>query len=249
MKPSVALSAALLVSLAGPALAQTAADAKAIAPYGYELGDERVYVHGILNQLEGRLNGQGGYFRWDGDVWAGTDENRVWLKTEGRQYGNGRLEDGDQELLYDRPVSRFFDVQGGLRYDLDSLPGRAWAALGIQGLAPDFADVSLTVYARADANYAARFEASYDLFLTQFLVLQPQVELNAYSRTDRARDIGAGLSDIDYGLRLRYELSRKFAPYIGVADYHQLGGSAGLVREAGEHADDLRFLVGIRTWF
>ncbi len=241
---------AILILLTAPsALAQSAATVAAVSPYGYEIDDEQIYVHGIFNQFEGRLNGQNGYFRWDGDLWAGTDENQVWLKSEGRVYGDGKVEDGDQELLYTRPISRFFDIQGGMRYDLDSLPGRAWAAIGIQGTAPQFVDVSFTLYARGGGNFAAKLEASYDLYLTQFLVLQPQFELNAYSQTDRPRDIGAGLSDIDYGLRLRYEITRKFAPYLGVADYRQLGGSAGLAREAGEHADDLRFLIGIRMWF
>lgn len=255
---AAALALACLLP-AAPTLAQTlssgeqgAASASAYqqaeSPYGYFLGDENTYIHGIFNQLEGRMNGQGTYFRWDADAWAGTDENRIWIKTEGRQYGNGKMQDGDQEVLYDRPITRFFDIQMGLRYDLDSLPGRAWAAVGIQGLVPDFANVSLTFYSRGGA-FAARLNASYDLFLTQFLVLQPQIELNAYSQTDRARMVGAGLSDIDVGLRLRYEVTRKFAPYIGVADYHQFGGTASLARENGEKPDDLRFLAGIWTWF
>ena len=245
---SAGAASAQTVSL-GQTGAMATGNTAAASPYGYFVGDENVYVHGIFNELEGRLNGQNAYFRWDGEAWAGTDENRLWIKSEGRQYGNGKLEDGDQEVLYDRPISRFYDVQAGIRYDLDSLPGRAWAAVGIQGLLPNFANMSLTFYARGDAHYAARLNAYYDLFLTQFLVAEPQIEVNAYTRTDRARMVGAGISDIDVGLRVRYEFTRKFAPYIGVADYHQFGGTAALARENGGHADDLRFLAGLWTWF
>ena len=231
-----------------PALAE-APNQQAESPYGYHLGDEHIYVHGLLDQLEGRLNGQNGYFRWDGQAWAGTDENKIWLKTEGRHYGSGKTEDGDQELLYDTPISRYFDAQAGARYDLDSLPGRGWAAFGIEGLTPEFINLQATVYASDQGHYAARLIASYDLFLTQFLVAQPEIEMNFYTKRDPARLVGAGLSDIDAGLRLRYEISRKFAPYIGVADYQQFGGTAVLARRSGEHARDLRLVIGIRTWF
>lgn len=220
------------------------------APYGNPIPDDRVYIHAFFDQLEGRLaNGQ--YFRWDGQAWIGDDHNRLWLKSEGRYNpnGKGRMEDGDHELLYDRPVSTYFDVQAGVRVDLDSGPTRTWAALGVQGLAIGFWNVEATVYASDSGHYALRTNASYDLYLTQRLVLQPQFETNWYTKEDRGRGIGAGLSDIDSGLRLRYDITRKLAPYIGVAYQRWFGGTASLRREEGQRVNDVRFLVGLRTWF
>lgn len=219
-------------------------------PYGNLIPDDRVYVHGFFDQLEGRLaNGQ--YLRWDGQAWIGNDDNKLWLKSEGRYNpsGRGRMEDGDHELLYDRPVSTFFDVQAGVRVDLDSGTTRTWAALGVQGVAIGFWNVAVTVYASDSGHYALRTNASYDLYLTQRLVLQPQFETNWYTKEDRGRGVGAGLSDIDMGLRLRYDVTRKFAPYVGVAYQRWSGGTESLRREQGQRIDDLRFLVGLRTWF
>jgi copper resistance protein B len=234
---------------ASPALAQMQTNTQEESPYGYFANDEQIYIHGIFNELEGRFNGQNTYLRWDGEAWAGTDENQIWIKSEGRQYGNGKTTDGDQELLYSTPITTFFDLQAGVRYDLDSMPGRGWAALGIQGLGPDFADLEATLYGSDGGHFAAKIYAYYDLFLTQFLIAEPQIELNFYSRADRARLIGSGLSDMDVGLRVRYEITRKFAPYIGIADYRQFSGTAALARENGEHANDLRFVLGLWTWF
>ena len=220
------------------------------APYGNPIADNRVYVHGIFNQLEGRL-GNGSSLRWDGQAWAGTDYDRLWLKSEGRYNVDrrGMVTDGDHEALYDRPVSTYFDVQAGVRVDLDSLPTRTWAALGVQGLALEFWDLEATVYASDGGHYALKTNASYDLLLTQRLILQPQFETNWYTKTDPGRRIGSGLSDIDMGLRLRYEFSRKLAPYVGVAYQRSFGGTSSYVREDGGHVNDVRFLAGLRVWF
>lgn len=220
------------------------------APWGNPIGDDRVYVHGILNQNEGRF-GDGSYYRWDGEVWAGTDWNRLRLRSEGRynQNNKGRLEDGQHEALYSRAVSTFFDVVGGVRYDLDAGTGRTWTALGVEGLAPGFWRVSATAYASDNGHFAFRAKAFYDLFLTQRLVLQPQAEVNAYSKQDRGRGLGAGLSDIDMGLRLRYDVTRKFSPYVGVTYQRWFGGTLNARQAEGLGAEDLRFVAGIRTWF
>lgn len=220
------------------------------APYGNPIADSRVYIHGWFDQLEGRI-GDGSYLRWDGQGWIGDDHDRLWIKSEGRYDadGRGRMSDGDQELLYDRPISSYFDLQAGVRVDLDSGPARTWAALGVQGLAVGFWNVAATAYARDNGHYALRTDASYDLYLTQRLVLQPQFETNWYTRQDRGRGVGAGLSDIDMGLRLRYDVTRKLSPYIGVAYQRRFGGTGRLAREGGGTVDDTRFLVGLRTWF
>jgi copper resistance protein B len=217
------------------------------APFGSPVEDQHIFYHAVLDQLEGRF-GNNNSFRWEGEAWGGTDENRIWLKSEG-ELSQGLLSDGIQQLFYSRPISTYFDAQVGARYDLDSLPGRGWGAFGIEGLAPQFFKVAATGYVSGDGHLAARLEASYDLLLTQRLILQPQIEMNFYTKDDPARHIGSGLSDIDAGLRLRYEISRKFAPYAGVVYQGKFGGTADFARAEGEAANEVRFVLGVRTWW
>jgi len=136
-----------------------------------------------------------------------------------------------------------------LRSDIDSRPTRNWGAFGIQGLAPYFFDLEVTGFVSGEGHLAGKLETSYDLLLTQRLILQPQIEVNIYSKADPARLVGAGFSDIDTGLRLRYELSRAFAPYLGVVYQGKFGQTANFARQAGESAGDVRFVFGVRTWF
>ena len=217
------------------------------APFGNPISDESIYYHAVLNQFEGRFGSENS-FRWEGEAWAGSDTNRIWLKSEGETNAKGDIEDGQHELLYDRPISTYFDVQGGLRLDADSRSGRTWAAAGVEGLAPLFFRVSATGYASSEGHYAAKLEGDYDLLLTQRLILQPQVELNFYTKDDPARRIGTGLSDLDSGLRLRYEFSRKFAPYVALTYENRFGGTATFSRAMGEGPSALRFAVGLRAW-
>ena len=210
--------------------------------------DTGIFAHAVLDQLEGRFNGANPEFRWAGQGWIGTDYDKLWIKSESI-FSNGTLTDGQQQFLCDRAVTTYFDLQAGLRSDLDSLPVRNWAAFGIQGLAPYFFDLELTGYVSSEGHLAARLAASYDLFLTQRLILQPQVELNLYSKADPARLVGTGFSDIDTGLRLRYEVTRNFAPYLGVVYEGKFGQTASFARQAGESTGDFRFVFGIRAWF
>ncbi len=158
------------------------------------------------------------------------------------------VENGQQELLYSRPVSPYFDLQAGVRSDIDSAPGRTWAAFGMEGLAPGFFEVSATGYVSSGGHFAAKLEGAYDLLITQRLILQPRIEMNLYSKPDPARGLGSGLADLDSGLRLRYEISRKFAPYLGVSFSQSSGGTANYARANGERSSDLRFVFGVRSW-
>jgi copper resistance protein B len=245
---AITLTGFATILSAPPASAQMAMDRpSAAAPFGAPINDSPIFYHLLFDQLEGRF-GRGSSFRWEGEGWAGTDMDRIVLRTEGT-VTNGVMEDGDQELLYSRPVSTYFNVQGGLRYDLDSAPGRGWAAFGIEGLAPLFFHVSATGYVSDQGHLAGKLDGNYDLLLTQTLILQPQIEMNFYSKDDPMRMIGAGLADLDTGLRLRYEISRKFAPYIGVAYENKFGGTARLAQLAGDHPSNLRLSAGVRVWF
>ncbi len=212
--------------------------------------DNTIMWHVLFDQFEGRTNGPDNEFRWDGQGWVGTDMNKLWFKSEGF-VENGKASDGDTEALYDHPIPflRYFDAQAGVRYDLDSDPGRTWGALGVQGLAPYSFDFEPTFYFSDRGRVAGRVMGSYDLLITNRLILQPQFELNFYSKRDPSRGIGSGLSELDTGLRLRYEISRKFAPYIGIAYTGKFGETADFTRAERGTVNDVRFIFGIRLWY
>ena len=223
---------------------------------GMEMGDmpspvmdNGIFTHALLEQLEGRWNGSNQQFRYDGQVWSGTDINKIWLKSEGLVTNRGKFTDGQHEFLLDHAISPYFDLQGGVRVDLDDATTRTWAAFGIQGLSLYFFDVEATAYVSDRGRFAARLKASYDLLITNRLILQPEAELNFYSKSDAGRGAGSGLSDIDAGLRLRYEITRKLAPYIGVSYAGRFFQSADFARRERETVNDVRFVFGVRTWF
>jgi copper resistance protein B len=224
-------------------------------PPAYQWGtppvmDNQIFGHILFNQFEGRTNGPDNEFRWDGEGWVGTDTNKLWIKSEGF-VEHGKMTDSDQEALYDRPIPflRYFDLQAGVRYDLDSDPGRTWGAIGVEGLAPYFFEFAPTFYFSDNGRLAGRIEGSYDLLITNRLILQPQFEVNFYSKRDPSRGIGSGLSDLDAGLRLRYEISRKFAPYVGFAYNQAFGETASFIRAEGGIVHDPRFIFGVRVWY
>ncbi len=249
-KLRAALCAVVLLAagLAGNAGAQQTPTAD--QPQGMpQLLDKAIFAHLLFDQLEGRFGfDQGNTFRWEASGWVGTDENKIWLLSEGR-YSDNQLDDGIQQLFYGRAITTFFDALVGVRWDLDSLPNRGWGGIGIQGLAPGFFKVSAFGYVSGEGHLAARLEASYDLFITQRLILQPQFEMNFYTKDDPARNVGAGLSELDVGLRLRYEITREFAPYLGITYFGQYGATADYVSAAGGPTQQVRFTVGLRTWF
>lgn len=242
--------AVMLSGLAGGAGAQQTPATDQSQPQSMpKLLDNAIFAHLLISQLEGRFGfNEGNTFRWEAEGWVGTDENRIWLLTEGR-YSNNELDDGIHQLLYGRAVSTYFDALVGIRYDLDSSPSRGWGAIGIQGLAPQFFKVSAIGYASGGGHLALRLEASYDLQITQRLILQPQAELNFYTKDEPARLVGAGLSELDVGLRLRYEITRQFAPYVGITYFGQYGSTANYVSATGGPTQQVRFTVGLRTWF
>jgi copper resistance protein B len=209
-----------------------------------------VFAHALFNQLEGRTDGSNSELRWDGEAWIGTDTNRAWFRSEGFASGSA-VSDADIEALYDRPLPRlrYFDGQIGLREDVDSLPHRTWLALGIEGLAPGYFQFQPTLYIRDGGHVAGRVTGSYDLLITQRLIAQPEIEMNFYSRRDPARLLGTGLTDLDTGIRVRYEIRRKFAPYLGFAYTRDFGETARLVRQSGQYAAAPRFIFGLRLWY
>ncbi|WP_233671484.1 copper resistance protein B [Luteimonas cellulosilyticus] len=194
---------------------------------------------------------------WDADVgtgqawevggWVGGDVHRLWLRSEGERSG-GRTGSADLELLYGRGVTPWWDVVVGARHEIQP-DGRTWAAFGVQGLAPYFVEVSATGYVGSGGQAQARLEAEYEILLTNRLILQPLVEATFSLEDEPARRLGSGLNTVETGLRLRYEISRRFAPYVGVVHERRFGETADLVDAAGGHVRDTRVVAGVRIWF
>ncbi len=198
-----------------------------------------------VDRLEQRWNGRHGDGQaWEAGGWIGGDINRLWLRSEGERSG-GRTQSADLEALYGRSISPWWDVLVGVRQDVRPGDPRTWAALGIQGLAPYKFETSATLYAGSGGQLMARAEVEYDVLLTNRLILQPLLEATLAARDEPGRGIGRGLNTLEGGLRLRYELSRRFAPYIGVSHERRFG-------DAADHAGDARdthWVAGVRMWF
>jgi len=207
----------------------------------------------LFDRLEWRDGDAGeGHGIWDAQAWYGGDYDRLWIKSEGQYVSTGHdrgIRDADAELLWSRVISRWWNLQAGGRQDFGPGQSRTWLAVGVEGLAPQWFETEATFYASDQGRTAARLKAQYDLLLTQRLVLQPFAEANLYGHSDRQRQIGSGLSDLEVSIRLRYELRREFAPYIGVVWLRRFGQTADLVRAAGGEASDLEMAVGLHVWF
>ena len=202
----------------------------------------------LVDQWEWRDGGGARGGVWDAQGWYGNDYDKLWVRSEGN-WPSGAAAQGRAELLWDRIVTRWWNLQAGARYDFGAGPGKGWAALGVQGLAPYWLDLEATVYVGGAGYLAARFKAEDDLRFTQRLILQPELELNAYSRADYTRGQGAGLAAIDAGLRLRYEFRRELAPYLGFAWKRVSGLSALRPGTATQVPDTWQWLAGVRFWY
>lgn len=121
--------------------------------------------------------------------------------------------------------------------------------MGVQGLAPYRFDVEATAYLNDKGTLSARFEAEHDFQLTQRLVLQPRIETEFVTSGERERGIGRGFTEVDIGLRLRYEIRRQFAPYIGVSWNRKFGETADFARQDNERTTTTAIVAGLRVWF
>lgn len=208
-----------------------------------------VFYQVLFDQLEfTKPRGGARGLAWDAQAWVGKDYNRLWLKTEGERAG-GTTEDGRLELLYSRPVAAFWDLQAGVRHDFGAGPRRNWVAFGVQGVAPYWFDVEATAYIGSAGRTALRLKTEYQFVLTQRTFLTPSFDVNLYGKSDVARGIGSGLSDASFGIRLRHEIRREFAPYLGVNWKRLFGNTADLARAAGDPVSERQFVVGVRAWF
>lgn len=215
---------------------------------GMNMADDEPYYRIITEEFE-YFNGQDSNgVQFDGQAWFGGDYNKVWLEFEGGRE-NGNTTATRTEILWDHTITTYWSSQLGVRNDSNEGPGRDWLAFGVQGLAPYWFEVEAMGYVGENGRSAFRGEVSYDLLFTQRLILQPNFEINIYGKDDEDRGIGSGVSDIDLALRLRYEIRREFAPYIGLSYQREYGKTGDYSRAAGEDKDDVRVMVGLRLWY
>ena len=211
------------------------------------MGDDEYFGQFLADRFERVETDAGAAVAYDALAWYGSVYDRAWLKAEGER------EDGETaartELLWGHAVAPYWDTQLGIRYDTGVGEDRSWLAFGIQGTAPYRFDVEATAYIGEEGRSAVRVETEYELLFTQRLVLQPRFETNLYGKSDPERELGSGLADAALGLRLRYEIRREFAPYLGIEYARKFGGTADLARAEGEDVDETRYVAGLRFWF
>ncbi len=204
----------------------------------------------LIERLEARIAADGGEdgYVWDAQAFYGGDINRFVLKTEGKGEFGGKLEDAEIQALYSRAIGPFFDLQAGVRFDSEP-DTRGHLVVGVQGLAPYMFHVDGALFLSDRGDLTARLEGEYDQRITQRLIVQPRLEVELSAQDIPERGIGAGITKIEPGVRLRYEIEREFAPYVGIEYEAALGETADIARAAGEDPDGLKVVVGLRVWF
>ncbi|HRK62786.1 MAG TPA: copper resistance protein B [Terricaulis sp.] len=203
----------------------------------------------VIEHLEATFGDDEEGYAWHAQGWYGGDIHRFWWKTEGEGAFGDKIDDAELQLLYSRAVTPYFDVQAGFRQSYAHGEDRADLVVGVQGLAPYWFEVGAAAFVSTEGDVTARAEAEYDLRLTQRLILQPSAELNLATRDIADLALGAGVTDASVGLRLRYEISRRFAPYVGVEWESALGETRNIRRAAGDDIETKRAMIGVRTWF
>ena len=201
-------------------------------------------------RLEYRSNEGSPLFLWDAQGWWGNDRNKLWVKTEGEYaFNENAFEEAEIQALWSRPVARYFDLQAGVRHDFAPGDDRTFGVVGVQGLAPYWFEIDAAAFISDDGDVSARIELEYELLLSQRLILQPRAELTFAAQDVPEYGIGAGLSATELGARLRYEIKREFAPYIGVDWERAVGTTADFARADGDDPSSVSLVAGVRFWF
>ncbi|MGH8185385.1 MAG: copper resistance protein B [Steroidobacteraceae bacterium] len=212
-----------------------------------QMDDRELYGRVTLDQLEWQETDAADVFAYETEAFYGGDYHKASLRSEG-SHADGRT-DARIEALWDRVIAPWWSMHAGARVDVGDAPTRTWLALGVEGLAPQKFEVEAALYVGDAGRTALRFDIHYDVLLTQRLVLHPQFETDIYGKDDPEHGIGSGLSDIELSLRLRYEIRREIAPYVGVRWLRRFGETADLARSAGADSSEAHFVAGLRVWF
>jgi copper resistance protein B len=211
-------------------------------------GDDPLVTKVMIDKLETRITDGPNPLVLEADAWVGYDLNKFWFKTDVERV-DGETEEAEVQLLYSRAFSPFWDLQVGWRRDIKPKPDRDYLALAFKGLAPYLFEVDAGLYIGESGRVNARLDAEYEYMLTQKWVLGPEFSMNLYSKDDEERGVGSGLSDTTLGLRLRYEIRREFAPYVGINWTKQYGDTADFTQAEGGDVSDTQWVAGIRAWF
>lgn len=220
--------------------------------------DQRPYLFTLIDVLEyrpagGARPGRDDY-RWDIDGWYGGDYHRLWFKSEGQQDTAFKADyDMDFQLLYGRFIAKYYDVQIGSRIETQQFRGRnvtrGFGVIGIQGLVPYNYELEAALFIDQGGHVSGRLSLTKDFLLTQRLILQGRFETNVAAQRVERFTTGSGLNNLEFGLRLRYEIRREFAPYVGFSIDRSFGETATLVKEEGGNPSQIRFVAGVRLWF
>ncbi len=203
----------------------------------------------MVDQLEYRAVGGTDGYAWEAEGWYGGDTDRLVIATEGEGEIGHAPEQAELRAVWRHALDPWWNLEIGVRHDFRPDPERTYAVLGIEGLAPYWFEVEGQLFLSNKGDLHARAEASYDQRITQRLILQPQMEINAAFQNVPELGIASGLESVELGARLRYEIAPKFAPYVGVHWERKLGGTADLARAAGDKVSGLSAVFGIRVWF
>lgn len=216
---------------------------------GFEKTDQLAFGMMLVDQLETFSSNEGEGLAWSAQFAHGDDENKLWLRSQGLKISGQRLDAySGAEALWWHGFSPFWGTVAGVRQDIGR-GAHTWLAVGIEGLAPYWFDVELTGYVSDNGNLSARLKGSYDVLLTNRLIVAPSIESNLFIKKQADRQLGAGLSNLELGLRLRYEIRRKFAPYIGLVWERSFGGTADFKRLEGDPVTERRLVAGFRLWW
>jgi len=215
--------------------------------------DDKTYVYLIAEKLEYRSVSGVNPLMWEVQGYVGKDLNKFWFKTHGEALTTEPEAEMEFQGLYSRAIGPYFDIQGGIRYDLAYEGGgnksRGLAVIGLQGMAPYFFHVDGGMFISEDGDISASVEAEYDLLFTQRLIGQPVFETSVAVQDVPEWGVGSGFNNIGLGFRLRYEFAREFAPYIGINWERKLGETADMARTGGGHVSNLSMVGGVRMWF
>lgn len=217
------------------------------------LMDDQTLFFFMADRLEYNVNSGLNPIVLDAQGYIGKDINKFWFEAEGEALTAETEGEVELEALYSRAITPYFDLQAGIRYDIvynaNDTRTRGFAVVGIQGLAPYFFEVDGNLFVSEEGDISAAFEAEYDLLFTQRLIGQPIVETSIALQEVEEWGVGSGFNDIGLGFRLRYEILREFAPYIGINWERKLGKTADMARTEGGEVSSFSLLGGVRMWF
>ncbi len=220
---------------------------------GAQVMDDHIYWKVLADELEYVPAPEGRPIAFDGSFWIGGDYNRLWIKAEGEQSTVADEGELEAQLLYSRLIAPFWEIQGGVGVETVGGEGgretRGLLVLGLEGLAPYWFELEPQLLVSHQGDVAVALSASYELLFTQRLVLEPELEASAALQDVPEFGVGSGFNDVHLAGRLRYEVVREFAPYVGVVWGRKFGETADLARVAGEAVDDVGFVAGLRVWY